>query len=101
MDAIDGLTLSFLYNPVVDFDLTHHSEILEQLPLLKSRLKTSIGDFVARWMVLPNRLALPLRRDADLALLRHPPPVGVVRKAKRERDVLAACVQLLHIVPDV
>ena len=90
VDAIDGLTLSFLYNPVVDFDLTHHSEILEQLPLIKSRLMSLVSDFVAQWMVLPNRLALALRNNADLTLLRHPPPVGVVRVTLAQIGVVVA-----------
>lgn len=75
---IGGLTLFFLKKPLLDINWTGLSNILD-IPGLNGYSNNLIQDIIYSYLVLPNRITIPLVGKEDLAKLRFPMPKGVLR----------------------
>ncbi|XP_020906062.1 extended synaptotagmin-3 isoform X3 [Exaiptasia diaphana] len=74
---VGGVSVFFLNRPDIDFDLTNLLNILD-IPGLSDILRGVIDDVVASFVVLPNRISVPLT-DIDPYKLKYPLPDGVLR----------------------
>ncbi|KAK6182627.1 hypothetical protein SNE40_010269 [Patella caerulea] len=73
-----GLSVFFINNPTVDFNLTSLANAFD-LPGLSDMLKTIVQEQIANIMVLPNRIPISMAKGLDLNKLRYPQPQGVLR----------------------
>ncbi|KAK5877743.1 hypothetical protein CesoFtcFv8_025220 [Champsocephalus esox] len=78
MPLIGALSVFFLKKPLVDINWTGLSNILD-IPGLKGFSDNLIQDIIYSYLVLPNRITIPLVGDVELAKLRFPMPKGVLR----------------------
>uniref|UniRef100_A0A8C3BWL9 Extended synaptotagmin 1 n=1 Tax=Cairina moschata TaxID=8855 RepID=A0A8C3BWL9_CAIMO len=76
---VGALTMFFIRRPTLDINWTGMTNLLD-IPGLSSVSDTMIMDTIASYLVLPNRLLVPLVPDLhEAAQLRCPLPRGVVR----------------------
>ncbi|KAM6106254.1 extended synaptotagmin-1 [Pterocles gutturalis] len=76
---VGALTMFFIRRPTLDINWTGMTNLLD-IPGLSSMSDTMIMDAIASYLVLPNRLLVPLVPDLpEAAQLRSPLPRGVVR----------------------
>uniref|UniRef100_A0A670YIA7 Extended synaptotagmin 1 n=1 Tax=Pseudonaja textilis TaxID=8673 RepID=A0A670YIA7_PSETE len=76
---VGALTLFFIRRPALDINWTGMTNLLD-IPGLSSLSDTMIMDSIASFLVLPNRLLIPLIPDLhEAAELRCPVPRGIVR----------------------
>uniref|UniRef100_A0ACB8ELD6 Extended synaptotagmin-1 n=1 Tax=Sphaerodactylus townsendi TaxID=933632 RepID=A0ACB8ELD6_9SAUR len=76
---VGALSVFFIRRPTLDINWTGFTNLLD-IPGLSSVSDTMIMDSIASFLVLPNRLLIPLIPDLhDAAELRSPVPRGVVR----------------------
>uniref|UniRef100_A0A8D2JB81 Extended synaptotagmin 1 n=1 Tax=Varanus komodoensis TaxID=61221 RepID=A0A8D2JB81_VARKO len=76
---VGALTMFFIRRPTLDINWTGMTNLLD-IPGLSSLSDTMIMDSIASFLVLPNRLLIPLVSDLhEAAQLRSPIPRGVVR----------------------
>ncbi|XP_038153864.1 extended synaptotagmin-2 isoform X1 [Cyprinodon tularosa] len=75
---VGGLSLFFLKKPLLDINWTGLTNILD-IPGLNGFSNNLIQDIIYSYVVLPNRITIPLVGDEDLAKLRFPMPKGVLR----------------------
>ncbi|XP_054893678.1 extended synaptotagmin-2 isoform X2 [Poeciliopsis prolifica] len=75
---VGGLSLFFLKKPLLDITWTGLSNILD-IPGLNGFSDNLIQDIIYSYLVLPNRITIPLVGVEDLAKLRFPMPKGVLR----------------------
>ncbi|KAM9214618.1 LOW QUALITY PROTEIN: extended synaptotagmin-1 [Leptosomus discolor] len=76
---VGALTLFFIRRPTLDINWTGMTNLLD-IPGLSSMSDTMIMDAISSYLVLPNRLLVPLVPDLhEAAQLRCPLPRGVVR----------------------
>ncbi|KAM6468929.1 extended synaptotagmin-1 [Liasis olivaceus] len=76
---VGALTMFFIRRPTLDINWTGMTNLLD-IPGLSSLSDTMIMDSIASFLVLPNRLLIPLIPDLhEAAQLRSPIPRGVVR----------------------
>ncbi|XP_015279134.1 PREDICTED: extended synaptotagmin-1 [Gekko japonicus] len=76
---IGAITVFFIRRPTLDINWTGFTNLLD-IPGLSSVSDTMIMDSIASFLVLPNRLLIPLIPDLhEAAELRSPVPRGVVR----------------------
>jgi Ca2+-dependent lipid-binding protein len=88
-NPIGGVTVFFLNRPKTKFDLTNLLNVLD-FPGLKSTLRRIVNDTLASFVVLPNRVAVPLAEGVDGSDLQYPIPEGVLRvKIVEARDLMA------------
>lgn len=88
-NPIGGVTVFFLNRPKLKFDLTNLLNVLD-FPGLKSSLRRITGDAVSSFVVLPNRVVVPLAAGVDASDLQYPIPEGVLRvKVVEAKDLLA------------
>ncbi|XP_028577189.2 extended synaptotagmin-1 isoform X1 [Podarcis muralis] len=81
---VGALTMFFIRRPTLDINWTGMTNLLD-IPGLSSLSDTMIMDSIASFLVLPNRLLIPLVPDLhEAAQLRSPIPRGVVRVFLRE-----------------
>ncbi|XP_065510307.1 extended synaptotagmin-1 [Caloenas nicobarica] len=87
---VGALTMFFIRRPTLDINWTGMTNLLD-IPGLSSMSDTMIMDTIASYLVLPNRLLVPLLPDLpEAAQLRCPLPRGVVRVHLRgARDLRA------------
>ncbi|XP_047424748.1 extended synaptotagmin-2-A isoform X2 [Mugil cephalus] len=78
MPLVGALSLFFLKKPLVDINWTGLSNILD-IPGLNGFSDSLIQDIIYSYLVLPNRVTIPLVGDVELAKLRFPMPKGVLR----------------------
>uniref|UniRef100_A0A667YDP0 Extended synaptotagmin 2 n=1 Tax=Myripristis murdjan TaxID=586833 RepID=A0A667YDP0_9TELE len=78
MPLIGALSLFFLKKPLLDINWTGLSNILD-IPGLNGFSDSLIQDIIYSYLVLPNRITIPLVGDVELARLRFPMPKGVLR----------------------
>ncbi|XP_030612388.1 extended synaptotagmin-2 isoform X3 [Archocentrus centrarchus] len=78
MPLVGALSLFFLKKPLVDINWTGLSNILD-IPGLNGFSDSLIQDIIYSYLVLPNRLTIPLVGNVELAKLRFPMPKGVLR----------------------
>lgn len=76
---VGALTMFFIRRPTLDINWTGMTNLLD-IPGLSSMSDTMIMDTISSYLVLPNRLLVPLVPNLhDAARLRCPLPRGVVR----------------------
>ncbi|KYO28716.1 extended synaptotagmin-1 [Alligator mississippiensis] len=76
---VGALSLFFIRRPTLDINWTGMTNLLD-IPGLSSMSDSMIMDAIAAFLVLPNRLLVPLVPDLqEAAQLRSPLPRGVVR----------------------
>ncbi|XP_065431964.1 LOW QUALITY PROTEIN: extended synaptotagmin-1 [Chrysemys picta bellii] len=84
MPIVGALTMFFIRRPTLDINWTGMTNLLD-IPGLSSLSDSVIMDSIASFLVLPNRLLVPLVPNLhDVAQLRSPLPRGIVRVHLRE-----------------
>ncbi|KAM6907963.1 extended synaptotagmin-2 isoform 2-T3 [Lycodopsis pacificus] len=78
MPLVGALSVFFLKKPIVDINWTGLTNILD-IPGLNGFSDNVIQDIIYKYLVLPNRITIPLVGDVELAKLRFPMPKGVLR----------------------
>ncbi|XP_051568880.1 extended synaptotagmin-1 [Myxocyprinus asiaticus] len=86
---VGAVTMFFIQRPKLNINWTGLTNLLD-IPGLNVMSDTKIMDAIASFLVLPNRLTVPLVPDLHVAQLRCPLPRGVVRIHLLEADGLAA-----------
>ncbi|XP_051996700.1 extended synaptotagmin-1-like [Xyrauchen texanus] len=86
---VGAVTMFFIQRPKLNINWTGLTNLLD-IPGLNVMSDTKIMDAIASFLVLPNRLTVPLVPDLQVAQLRCPLPRGVVRIHLIEADGLAA-----------
>lgn len=75
---VGALSLFFIKKPLLDINWTGLTNILD-IPGLNSFSESLIQDIIYNYLVLPNRITIPLVGDMELDQLRFPMPKGVLR----------------------
>ncbi|XP_078088771.1 extended synaptotagmin-2-like isoform X4 [Mustelus asterias] len=78
MPLIGALSLFFLRRPILEINWTGLTNLLD-VPGLDGVSDTIILDIISNYMVLPNRITVPLVNEVQLAELRFPVPKGFLR----------------------
>uniref|UniRef100_A0A8C4GR17 Extended synaptotagmin-like protein 2b n=1 Tax=Dicentrarchus labrax TaxID=13489 RepID=A0A8C4GR17_DICLA len=78
MPLVGALSVFFLKKPLLDINWTGLTNILD-IPGLNGFSDSLIQDIIYSYLVLPNRITIPLVGDVELAMLRFPMPKGVLR----------------------
>ncbi|XP_072219222.1 extended synaptotagmin-2-like isoform X2 [Leuresthes tenuis] len=78
MPLIGALSVFFLKKPMLDINWTGLTNMLD-IPGINGLCDNIIQDIIYSYLVLPNRLTIPLVGEAQLAQLRFPIPKGVLR----------------------
>ncbi|KAG5282539.1 hypothetical protein AALO_G00057150 [Alosa alosa] len=86
---VGAITMFFIRRPKLDINWTGLTNLLD-IPGLNAMSDTMIMDAIASFLVLPNRLTVPLVADLHVAQLRSPLPRGIVRIHLLEAENLAA-----------
>ncbi|XP_052340147.1 extended synaptotagmin-1 [Oncorhynchus keta] len=86
---VGAITMFFIRRPKLDINWTGLTNMLD-IPGLNAMSDTMIMDAIASYLVLPNRLTIPLVADLHIAQLRSPLPRGVVRIHLLEAEELTA-----------
>uniref|UniRef100_A0A673LIJ8 Extended synaptotagmin-2-A-like n=1 Tax=Sinocyclocheilus rhinocerous TaxID=307959 RepID=A0A673LIJ8_9TELE len=73
MPLVGALSLFFLKKPLLDINWTGLTNILD-IPGLNGFSDHMIQDIISTYMVLPNRITVPLIGEVELAQLRFPMP---------------------------
>ena len=94
-NPVGGVTVFFLNRPKLKFDLTNLLNVLD-FPGLKSSLRRITDDVIASFVVLPNRIAIPLAAGVDASDLQYPIPEGVLRvKVVEAKNLIAKDIGLV------
>ncbi|MCJ8741870.1 hypothetical protein PDJAM_G00075740 [Pangasius djambal] len=86
---VGAITVFFIRRPMLDINWTGLTNLLD-IPGLNAMSDTMVMDAIASFLVLPNRLTVPLVADLHVAQLRSPLPRGIVRIHLLEAENLAA-----------
>uniref|UniRef100_A0A8C4HTG2 Extended synaptotagmin-1 n=1 Tax=Dicentrarchus labrax TaxID=13489 RepID=A0A8C4HTG2_DICLA len=86
---VGAVTMFFIQRPKLDINWTGLTNLLD-IPGLNVMSDSMIMDAIASFLVLPNRLVVPLVQGLHVAQLRSPLPRGVVRIHLLEAQSLAA-----------
>ncbi|XP_022601257.1 extended synaptotagmin-1-like [Seriola dumerili] len=86
---VGAVTMFFIQRPKLDINWTGMTNLLD-IPGLNVMSDSMIMDAIASFLVLPNRLVVPLVPGLHVAQLRSPLPRGVVRIHLLEAKNLAA-----------
>ncbi|XP_049437948.1 extended synaptotagmin-1 isoform X2 [Epinephelus fuscoguttatus] len=86
---VGAVTMFFIQRPKLDINWTGLTNLLD-VPGLNVMSDSMIMDAIASFLVLPNRLVVPLVQGLHVAQLRSPLPRGVVRIHLLEAQNLAA-----------
>uniref|UniRef100_A0A4W6FJQ7 Extended synaptotagmin 2 n=2 Tax=Lates calcarifer TaxID=8187 RepID=A0A4W6FJQ7_LATCA len=78
MPLIGALSVFFLKKPILDINWTGLTNLLD-IPGLNGFSDSLIQDIIYSYLVLPNRVTIPLVGNVELAQLRFPMPKGVLR----------------------
>uniref|UniRef100_A0A4W5PE33 Extended synaptotagmin 2 n=1 Tax=Hucho hucho TaxID=62062 RepID=A0A4W5PE33_9TELE len=78
MPLIGALAVFFLKKPFLDINWTGLTNMLD-IPGLNGLCDNLIQDIIYSYLVLPNRITIPLVGEAQLSQLRFPIPKGVLR----------------------
>ncbi|CAO2581898.1 Extended synaptotagmin-1 [Lemmus lemmus] len=79
LPIVGAVSMFFIKRPTLDINWTGMTNLLD-IPGLSSLSDTVIMDSIAAFLVLPNRLLVPLVPDLqDVAQLRSPLPRGIIR----------------------
>nr|XP_006815868.1 PREDICTED: extended synaptotagmin-2-A-like [Saccoglossus kowalevskii] len=80
---IGGMTIYFLNMPEFDFNMTNLANILD-IPGVSGSLRNIIEDQLSNFLVLPNRLVIPMIKNLEVIRLKFPMPQGVLRICVKE-----------------
>ncbi|OCT75512.1 hypothetical protein XELAEV_18030692mg [Xenopus laevis] len=75
---VGALSIFFLRKPLLEINWTGLTNMLD-MPGLNGLSDTIILDIISNYLVLPNRITVPLVSDVQIAQLRFPIPKGVLR----------------------
>ncbi|KAG8013782.1 Extended synaptotagmin-2-A [Nibea albiflora] len=78
MPLIGALSVFFLKKPLLDINWTGLTNMLD-IPGVNGLCDNMIQDIIYSFLVLPNRITIPLVGEAQLAQLRFPMPKGILR----------------------
>ncbi|XP_068160702.1 extended synaptotagmin-2-A isoform X2 [Antennarius striatus] len=78
MPLIGALSVFFIKKPLLEINWAGLTNILD-IPGLNGFSDSLIQDIIYSYLVLPNRITIPLVGDLELAKLRFPMPKGVLR----------------------
>ncbi|XP_042353725.1 LOW QUALITY PROTEIN: extended synaptotagmin-2-A [Plectropomus leopardus] len=78
MPLIGALSVFFLKKPLLDINWTGLTNMLD-IPGVNGLCDNIIQDIIYSFVVLPNRITIPLVGETQLAQLRFPMPKGVLR----------------------
>lgn len=78
MPLIGALSVFFLKKPWLDINWTGLTNMLD-IPGVNGLSDNLIQDILCQYLVLPNKISIPLVGEAQLAQLRFPVPKGVLR----------------------
>ncbi|XP_073346862.1 extended synaptotagmin-2-like isoform X2 [Pagrus major] len=78
MPLVGALSVFFLKKPLLDINWTGLTNMLD-IPGVNGLCDNIIQDIIYSFLVLPNRLTIPLVGEAQLAQLRFPMPKGILR----------------------
>ncbi|XP_048693593.1 extended synaptotagmin-2 isoform X3 [Caretta caretta] len=78
MPLIGALSIFFLRKPLLEINWTGLTNLLD-VPGLNGLSDTIILDIISNYLVLPNRITVPLVSEVQIAQLRFPVPKGVLR----------------------
>ncbi|MBN3307532.1 EST2B protein, partial [Amia calva] len=95
---VGGITMFFIRRPTLDIDWTGVTNLLDS-PAFNNLSESAILDIISSFMVLPNRLCIPLIDQVQIAQMRFPLPRGVVRVHLIEaQDLIASDSYMLGMV---
>ncbi|XP_076840376.1 extended synaptotagmin-1 [Brachyhypopomus gauderio] len=86
---VGAVTMFFIRRPKLDINWTGLTNLLD-IPGLNTMSDSMVMDAISSFLVLPNRLTVPLVADLHVAQLRSPLPRGIVRIHLMEAENLAA-----------
>uniref|UniRef100_A0A4W2DB75 Extended synaptotagmin-2 n=1 Tax=Bos indicus x Bos taurus TaxID=30522 RepID=A0A4W2DB75_BOBOX len=75
---VGALSIFFLRKPLLEINWTGLTNLLD-IPGLNGLSDTIILDIISNYLVLPNRITVPLVSEVQIAQLRFPVPKGVLR----------------------
>uniref|UniRef100_A0A452UCZ3 Extended synaptotagmin-2 n=1 Tax=Ursus maritimus TaxID=29073 RepID=A0A452UCZ3_URSMA len=78
MPLVGALSVFFLRKPLIEINWTGLTNLLD-IPGLNGLSDTIILDIISNYLVLPNRITVPLVSEVQIAQLRFPIPKGVLR----------------------
>ncbi|XP_045421421.1 extended synaptotagmin-2 isoform X2 [Lemur catta] len=78
MPLVGALSVFFLRKPLLEINWTGLTNLLD-IPGLNGLSDTIISDVISNYLVLPNRITVPLVSEVQIAQLRFPVPKGVLR----------------------
>ncbi|XP_028933277.1 extended synaptotagmin-2 isoform X1 [Ornithorhynchus anatinus] len=78
MPLVGALSIFFLRKPLLEINWTGLTNLLD-VPGLNGLSDTIILDIISNYLVLPNRITVPLVSEVQIAQLRFPIPKGVLR----------------------
>ncbi|XP_077153664.1 extended synaptotagmin-1 [Ranitomeya variabilis] len=78
LPVVGAITIFFIKRPLLDLNWTGLTNLLD-IPGLNVLSDTILMDIISGFLVLPNRLTIPLTGDLHTAELRSPLPRGIVR----------------------
>ncbi|XP_058390255.1 extended synaptotagmin-2 isoform X3 [Diceros bicornis minor] len=78
MPLVGALSIFFLRKPLLEINWTGLTNLLD-IPGLNGLSDTIILDIISNYLVLPNRITVPLVSEIQIAQLRFPVPKGVLR----------------------
>ncbi|KAM9789306.1 extended synaptotagmin-2-B [Neosynchiropus ocellatus] len=78
MPLVGAVSVFFLKKPLLDINWTGLTNMLD-IPGVNGLCDNIIQDIIYSYLVLPNRIRIPLVGDAQMAQLRFPVPKGVLR----------------------
>ncbi|KAK7163508.1 hypothetical protein R3I93_007535 [Phoxinus phoxinus] len=78
MPLIGALSVFFLQKPFLDINWTGLTNMLD-IPGINGLCDSVIQDIIYSFLVLPNKITIPLVSDAQISRLRFPMPKGVLR----------------------
>uniref|UniRef100_A0A8C6AG29 Extended synaptotagmin 2 n=1 Tax=Marmota marmota marmota TaxID=9994 RepID=A0A8C6AG29_MARMA len=78
MPLVGALSIFFLRKPLLEINWTGLTNLLD-IPGLNGLSDTIILDMISNYLVLPNRITVPLVSEVQIAQLRFPIPKGVLR----------------------
>ncbi|XP_065256177.1 extended synaptotagmin-2 isoform X1 [Emys orbicularis] len=78
MPLIGAISIFFLRKPLLEINWTGLTNLLD-VPGLNGLSDTIMLDIISNYLVLPNRITVPLVSEVQIAQLRFPIPKGVLR----------------------
>ncbi|XP_037700076.1 extended synaptotagmin-3 isoform X1 [Choloepus didactylus] len=85
---VGAVTVFFLQKPHLQINWTGLTNLLDA-PGINDVSDSLLEDLIATYLVLPNRVTVPVKRGLDVTNLRFPLPCGVIRVHLLEAEELA------------